>query len=84
MSKKKNEELAIDPVDPVDPEMPSDEELRAHGHLPTMFYRCPGPHARNGGTFDYVGIDSVAKAKEYLDEGWYPSLPEAISAFDGK
>jgi len=64
------------------PEM-TEQELREAGHLPTIFYKCPGAHWRKGGTFDYVGVDSVERAKELIDKGWFPTLDEAIADHDG-
>lgn len=50
--------------------------------LPTLLYRCPGPHARAGGTFGYR---SAATDKEYaslIEAGYLPTLPEAVERYE--
>lgn len=46
-----------------------------------IVYRCPGPHQRPGGTFDYLGVNSEAEHAQALKDGWFETMPEAI---DGK
>jgi len=46
---------------------------------PTIVYRCPGPHQRKGGTFDYHGVKSEAELEGSLNDGWFETLPEAIA-----
>lgn len=50
--------------------------------FPTLFYRCPGPHQRPGGTFSYRGIKSESEAQAAIAEGWHETLPAAVEAFD--
>lgn len=44
-----------------------------------IVYRCPGPHQRPGGTFDYKGVTSKTEEAELLQAGWFETLPEAIN-----
>jgi hypothetical protein len=47
--------------------------------FPTLVYRCPGNHQRPGGTYSYRQVtDGVGLAKA-LAEGWFATLPEAIT-----
>lgn len=52
--------------------------------LPTVLYRCPGPHSRGGGTWDYLGVETEAAHKAAIAAGWHPTMPAAIDAFEGK
>lgn len=47
--------------------------------LPTIVYRCPGPHQRPGGTFDFVGIETDEDLKEALLDGWFLTMDEAVN-----
>lgn len=44
-----------------------------------MVYRCPGPHQRAGGTYEFRGVTSKAEEDELLRAGWFETLPEAIN-----
>src|SRR4051812_33387299 len=44
-----------------------------------MVYRCPGPHQRQGGTFDTLGVNSKEEHAAALRDGWFNTLPEAIA-----
>lgn len=44
----------------------------------SIVYRCPGPHQRKGGTFDYKGVSSEAEHEQARKDGWFDTLPEAI------
>jgi hypothetical protein len=44
-----------------------------------MVYRCPGPHQRPGGTFEFKGVVSTAEHEEARQAGWFDTLPEAIA-----
>lgn len=50
--------------------------------LPTVLYRCPGPHSRGGGTYDYLGIETPEAHDKAVADGWFPSMPEAISDYE--
>lgn len=52
--------------------------------LPTVLYRCPGPHSRAGGTWDYLGVETTEAHEAAIAAGWHPSMPEAIAAYEGK
>ncbi len=52
--------------------------------LPTVLYRCPGPHSRAGGTWDYKGVETVEAHEAATAEGWQATLPDAIEAYEGK
>lgn len=46
--------------------------------LPTILYRCPGPHAGEGGkTYDTRPAKTEDELLAALTEGWCRSLPEA-------
>ena len=51
--------------------------------LPTIVYRCPGPYQRRGGTWDYHGAETEDQLAALLAAGWFPTLDEAIAAYDG-
>ena len=51
--------------------------------LPTIVYRCPGPYQRKGGTWGYHGAETEDQLAALLAAGWFPTLDEAIAAFDG-
>lgn len=46
---------------------------------PTIVYKDGGPHSRDGGSYSYLGVYSQKAFEQAVDEGWYKSLPEAIS-----
>lgn len=50
--------------------------------LPTVLYRCPGPHSRPGGTYDYFGVETAEAYEAALAAGWYLTMPEATEAYD--
>lgn len=52
--------------------------------LPTVLYRCPGPHSRAGGTWDYLGVETAEAHEAATAAGWHPSMPDAIAAYEGK
>jgi len=52
--------------------------------LPTVLYRCPGPHSRAGGTYDFLGVETEENYEAAIAKGWQLTMPDAIAAFDGK
>ena len=44
-----------------------------------IVYRCPGPHQRPGGTYDFRGVTSQEEEAELLSQGWFGTVPEAIA-----
>lgn len=50
--------------------------------FPMMVYRCPGPHARPGGTIDWAGVKNEDELIARMEAGWYETVPEAIAAHD--
>ena len=50
----------------------------------TVLYRCPGPHSRAGGTWDYLGVTTEEAHEAAIAAGWHPSMLEAIDAYEGK
>lgn len=50
----------------------------------TVLYRCPGPHSRAGGTWDYLGVTTEEDHEAAIAAGWHPSMLEAIDAYEGK
>lgn len=50
---------------------------------PTIVYRCPGPHQRLGGTYDYRGADSQESFDSLISSSWHNSLTDAVASFDG-
>lgn len=52
--------------------------------LPTVLYRCPGPHSRAGGTYDYLGVETPEAYESAIAAGWQLTMPDAIDAYDGK
>ena len=46
---------------------------------PTLLYRCPGPHARPGGTYAYQAVSNEAEKASALAAGWFLTLPEAVA-----
>jgi hypothetical protein len=45
--------------------------------FPTLVYRCPGNHQCLGGTFDYIQVSNAEQLKASVENGWFPTLPEA-------
>lgn len=50
--------------------------------LPTVLYRCPGPHSRGGGTYDYLGVETPEAHDKAIADGWHLTMPEAISDYE--
>jgi hypothetical protein len=48
-------------------------------NFPTIVYRTPGTHHASKGTYDYKGAADEAEVARALSEGWFRSLPEAMS-----
>lgn len=49
--------------------------------MPTMLYRCPGPHEIHGGRYDYTIVpDDEVEAS--VSAGWYLTTPEALAAHE--
>ena len=48
-------------------------------NFPTLVYKCPGDHHRTGGTYAYRGVSEQPQLDAALSEGWFLTLPEAIS-----
>lgn len=53
-------------------------------NYPRFVFRCPGPHARAGGTYDQVIVRSEDEAAEMLADGWSETLPAAIEASEAQ
>jgi len=49
--------------------------------MPTMLYKCPGPHAIHGGQFDYTIVEDD-QIDASLADGWKLTTPEAKQAHD--
>lgn len=47
--------------------------------FPTLVYKCPGNHHCMGGTYDYQGVADEAALDLAMTNGWFLTLPEAIS-----
>lgn len=47
--------------------------------FPTLVYKDGGDHQREGGTFSYKGVNDPDALKSALSDGWFKSLPEAVS-----
>jgi len=52
--------------------------------LPTVLYRCPGPHSRAGGTYDFLGVEAEENYEAAIANGWQLTMPDAIEAYEGK
>jgi hypothetical protein len=50
--------------------------------LPTVLYRCPGPHSRAGGTYDFLGVESPESYEAAIAAGWQLTMPDAIAVFE--
>jgi hypothetical protein len=46
--------------------------------FPTIVYKCPGAHQREGGTYDYQGVADEDVLTRALSDGWFITLPEAV------
>lgn len=47
---------------------------------PTMFYKTPGKYrASKHQTFDFIGVNNEAEAKQASKDGYYPTLDEALN-----
>lgn len=46
--------------------------------FPRLVYKCPGPHSRQGGTYDYAVVNNEGEHAAQLEAGWFNSMPEAI------
>lgn len=44
--------------------------------FPTIFYKSPGPHSGNGGTYGTIGVESAEQAEKLKAEGWKASYAE--------
>lgn len=51
--------------------------------LPTVLYRCPGPHSRAGGSYDFLGVETEENYEAAIAKGWQLTMPDAIAAFEG-
>jgi hypothetical protein len=47
--------------------------------FPALVYRCPGTNQRPGGTYSYRQIADDDELAEALADGWFSTLPEAVS-----
>jgi len=52
--------------------------------LPTVLYRCPGPHSRAGGTYGFLGVETPESYDAAIAAGWQLTMPAAIDAYEGK
>lgn len=52
--------------------------------LPTVLYRCPGPHSRNGGTYEYLGVETPEAHEAATANGWQLTMPLAIDAYENQ
>lgn len=48
-------------------------------NFPTLVYRTPGTHQCAGGTYDCIGANSQDHLESLFVDGWFLSLPDAIS-----
>ena len=46
--------------------------------FPNLVYKCPGPHQRKGGTYDYRQVIDENSLSDALSNGWFKTLDEAI------
>lgn len=46
--------------------------------FPRLVFKCPGPHAYAGGTYDHKLVKSIDQFDAANSEGWFATLPEAI------
>ncbi|MCY1423360.1 hypothetical protein D9M71_390700 [compost metagenome] len=50
--------------------------------FPVLLFRCPGPHARPGGDYDWASARDEQHLAELKAAGWVDNLADAIKAFD--
>lgn len=50
--------------------------------LPTVLYRCPGPHSRANGTYDFLGAETPEAYEAAVVNGWQLTMPDAIAVFE--
>lgn len=46
--------------------------------FPQLVYKCPGPYARQGGTYDHAVVNDADEHASHIGAGWFNTLPEAI------
>ncbi len=46
--------------------------------FPRLVYKCPGPYARQGGTYDHAVVNDADEHASQIGAGWFNALPEAI------
>jgi hypothetical protein len=47
-------------------------------HFPRLVYRCPGPFACQGGTYDHALVIDLAQFDARIGDGWSETLPGAL------
>lgn len=53
--------------------------------FPDIVYRTPGLHrAQNGGTFDYLGVNSQDELDAALADGWHRTIGEAFAKIEAE
>jgi len=52
--------------------------------FPTLVYRIPGIHQREGGTYSILGVTNQDAFDAALTDGWFETLPEAIESLNPK
>ena len=53
--------------------------------LPTIVYKCPGPHQLPGKkSYNYVGVKTKAEFETAIKNGFSPTLVDALAADDNK
>ena len=52
--------------------------------FPRWVFSCPGSLSRPGGTFSHKLAHDMDEAAQLLATGWYPTLPEAVEAFQAQ
>lgn len=45
---------------------------------PTIVYKPAGPHQRQGGTFDYKGVNTQEELDAAIADGWHESFAEML------
>lgn len=50
--------------------------------FPNLVYRCPGTHQCKGDTFDYYPVADNEQLKAAIENGWYPTLEQAMVGGD--
>lgn len=46
--------------------------------FPALVYKAKGPYQRQGGTYNFMGVDDEAAFDAALKDGWFETLPAAI------